>query len=740
MTAVATVMMAQENNTNVNDSVTWSKDLDGVTVTRMRRLVKADADKLSYDVKNDEDAKASTVLDMLRKVPMVSVDGEDNITVNGSSSFKVYVDGKPNMMMSSAPSQVFKSMPASMVKSIEVVTNPGAKYDAEGGAGVLNIVMNKEMMTMMGGGESLNGYNGTLRVQAGNRQLGGSAFVSGQQGKLSYSTNITYSKQTPGTTTTTMEREQTGAMSSTMISESESKMKMPFTMGNLTLGYELDAKSSIGLTAGITSFNMNSDGLTKTTFGGGMYGTGFSYGNTSDTKMRRTSFNGSLDYQRFLNDARTSSITLTYQLTYAPTKSEMESGFDQSTTFPGMDLTDRYSENKERTTDHIFQMDYTTPLGTANTLNAGLKYSFRRATSDADYYLQGVYSDLMSSEYKYNNSILAGYAELVSRFGNFSSKAGLRYEQTWQDVSYQLGKGNDFSTHYGNLVPSASLSYSLNPATNIALTYNMRISRPGITYLNPYVDRSNPTMLSYGNPDLDTEKSHNIGLAFNSFSAKMMFSVNLRHSFTDNAIESYSFYDSNNLLNTTYNNTAKNHMTSLNAYVNWLVHKNTRLFLNGAVDYSDMRSKALDLQNHGWHANVMAGLQQTLPWNIKLSAYVITSTKSYNLQGWSSGFNMLTGTLSKSFFDDKLTISVMGMTGLGNGGALAINSYSEGKDFTNKMDIKVPMQSVSVTVSYTFGNTKKQFMQRRSRVESDYIEHQSSGEAINSVGSGNVGN
>ena len=736
MTAVATVLMAQETNTKANDSITWSKDLDGVTVTRMRRLVKADADKLSYDVKNDEDAKASTVLDMLRKVPMVSVDGEDNITVNGSSSFKVYVDGKPNMMMSSAPSQVFKSMPASMVKSIEVVTNPGAKYDAEGGAGVLNIVMNKEMMTMMGGGESLNGYNGTLRVQAGNRQLGGSAFVSGQQGKLSYSTNITYSKQTPGTTTTTMEREQTGAMSSTMISESESKMKIPFTMGNLTLGYELDAKSSIGLTAGITSFNMNSDGLTKTTFGGGMYGTGFSYGNTNDTKMRRTSFNGSLDYQRFLNDARTSSLTLTYQLTYAPTKSEMESGFDQSTTFPGMDLTNRYSENKERTTDHIFQMDYTTPLGTANTLNAGLKYSFRRATSDADYYLQGVYSDLMSSEYKYNNSILAGYAELVSRFGNFSSKAGLRYEQTWQDVSYQLGKGNDFSTHYGNLVPSASLSYSLNPATNIALTYNMRISRPGITYLNPYVDRSNPTMLSYGNPDLDTEKSHNIGLAFNSFSAKMMFSVNLRHSFTDNAIESYSFYDSNNLLNTTYDNTAKNHMTSLNAYVNWLVHKNTRLFLNGAVDYSDMRSKALDIQNHGWHANVMAGLQQTLPWNIKLSAYVITSTKSYNLQGWSSGFNMLTGTLSKSFFDDKLTISVIGMTGLGNGGALAINSYSEGKDFTNKMDIKVPMQSVSVTVSYTFGNTKKQFMQRRSRVESDYIEHQSSGETINSVGSG----
>ncbi|MBO5550166.1 MAG: TonB-dependent receptor [Prevotella sp.] len=740
MTAVATIMMAQENNTSVNDSVTWSKDLEGVTVTRMRRLVKADADKMTYDVKNDADANASTVLDMLRKVPMVSVDGEDNITVNGSSSFKVYVDGKPNMMMTSAPSQVFKAMPASMVKSIEVVTNPGAKYDAEGSAGVLNIVMNKDTPTMMGGGGgAINGYNGTVRVQAGNRQLGGSAFVSGQQGKLSYSTNVMYGKQTPGTTTTTMEREQLGAVSSTMTSETSSKMKTPFTMGNLTLGYDLDAKSSIGLTAGLTSFSMNSDGHTLTTMGGGLYGNGFSYGNSNDTKMKRTSFNGSLDYQRFLNDARTSSLTLTYQLTYAPTKSEMESCFDQVANSSTMDLTDRYSENKERTTDHIFQADYTTQLGRANTLNAGLKYSFRKATSDADYYLQNVYSEEMSSEYQYKNSILAGYAELVSRFGNFSSKAGVRYEQTWQDVSYQLGKGSDFSTSYGNLVPSASLSYNLSPSMNLGLTYNMRISRPGITYLNPYEDRSNPTMISYGNPDLDTEKSHNIGLTFNSFTAKMMLNVSLRHSFTDNAIESYSFYDSSNLLNTTYDNSAKNHRTSLNVYANWMVHKNTRLFLNGAVDYSDMRSKALDLHNDGWHANLMAGLQQTLPWNIKLSGYLITSTKSYNLQGWSTGFNLLTGTLSKSFLNDNLTISVMGMTGLGNGGALAINSYSEGKDFTNNMKIKVPMQSVSLSVSYTFGNTKKQFQQRRSRVESDYIEHQSSGETINSVGNGNGG-
>ena len=98
--------------------------------------------KMTYDVQADNDAKSNTVLDMLRKVPMVTVDGQDNITVNGQSSFKVYVDGKPNIMFSSNPSQIFKSMPASAVKNIEVITNPGAKYDAEGVGGVLNIVMN----------------------------------------------------------------------------------------------------------------------------------------------------------------------------------------------------------------------------------------------------------------------------------------------------------------------------------------------------------------------------------------------------------------------------------------------------------------------------------------------------------------------------------------------------------------------------------------------------------------------
>ncbi len=701
--------------------------LKGVEIVAQKPLVKMEVDKMSYNVEEDEDSKSNTVLDMLRKVPMVTVDGQDNITVNGSSSFKVYIDGIPNAMFSSNPSMVFKSMPATAVKSIEVMTNPGAKYDAEGAAGVLNIVMNK---TNPQAAESLNGYNGTLRASAGNKQLGASAFINGQQGKLSYSANVMNSYNKPGNTTTEMEQLQDNGLS--QILNSENNVKTPFTMGSLTLGYQIDSVSALNLTAQVNSMNMKSNGTTNTTMGGNGYGDGFSYGSTTDMKNARTSFNGSLDYQRFFNKEHTQSLALTYQLSYSPATTEMTNNFGTVSDY--IDLTDRYSENKDKTTSHIFQLDYTMPIGTGQTLSLGGKFQLHDATSDSKYYLTGVYDPSSSSEYEYKNSILAGYGEYAGNFNKFGLKAGLRYEYTWQDVEYHLGKGDDFKKDYGSLVPTASLQYTLSQGSNLGLTYNMRISRPGISYLNPYMDKTNPIALTYGNPDLDVEKAHNISLVYNMFTPKLMVNLNLHHNFTDNAISQYSFYDDNNLLNTTYGNVVKSHQTGLNGYVNYLLTKNTRLFLNGSVNYLDLRSDALDQKNSGWTANAMLGLQQTLPWDLKLSAFAITSTKSYTLQGWSSGFNLLTASLSKSLFNDKLNLSVSGLLGLNNGGNILIESYSRGKDFSSYNNVKVPISSVTFTVSYTFGNSKKQATQHVSRVQNDFIEQQSQGEIINNVG------
>ena len=728
MLMTSAVVMAQ---TEQNDTVIYKESdemLKEVEIVAQKPLVKMKVDKMTYNVAQDEDSKSSTVLDMLRKVPMVTVDGQDNITVNGSSSFKVYVDGLPNVMFSSNPSMVFKSMPASAVKSIEVITNPGAKYDAEGAAGVLNIVMNKQNTQAA---QSMNGYNGTVRASAGTKQLGASVFLNGQQGKLSYSANVMTSYNKPGNTTTEMEQIQDNGVSQILTSDND--LKTPFTMGSLSLGYQIDDMSALNLTAQVNSMNTKTTGTTYTTMGGAAYGSGFSYGSTTDMKMSRTSFSGSIDYQRFFNKQHTHSLGFTYQLNYSPATTEATNNFLDTSSY--IDLTNRYSENKDKTTNHIFQLDYSLPIGIGQTLNLGSKLQLHDATSDSKYYLKDVYDPSTSSEYEYKNTILAGYGEYVGNWEKFGVKAGLRYEYTWQDVKYQLGNGQDFNTGYGSLVPTASMQYNLGVGSNIGLTYNMRISRPGISYLNPYVDKSNPIALFYGNPDLDVEKAHNISLVYNAFTQNLMVNLNLHHNFVDNAISQYSFYDDNNLLNTTYGNVVKSHQTGLSGYVSYLLTKNTRIFFNGAVNYIDLRSTALDQKNSGWTANVMGGVQQTLPWDLKLSAFVISSTKSYTLQGWSSGFNLITASLSKSLLKNKLNLSVSGLMGLNKGGNLSIETYSRGKDFSSRNAVKVPIYGVTFTVSYTFGNAKIAQKQHQSRVQNDFIEQQSQGEMINSIGS-----
>ena len=162
--------------------------------------------------------------------------------------------------------------------------------------------------------------------------------------------------------------------------------------------------------------------------------------------------------------------------------------------------------------------------------------------------------------------------------------------------------------------------------------------------------------------------------------------------------------------------------------------------MNGGLNYADLRSDALNQSNSGWTANIMAGLQQTLPWDLKLSAFAITSTKNYTLQGWSGGFNLLTASLSKSLLKDKLNLSVSGIMGLNKGGNLNIESYNRGQNFYSTTNIKVPIYGVTFTVSYTFGNSKMMTKQHVNRVQNDFIEQQSQGEMFNSVGSGSTGN
>lgn len=296
-----------------------SLDLQGVEVVAQKPVVRMTTDKMTYNVQQDEDAKTMTLLDMLRKVPMVTVDGQDNVTVKGSASFKVYVDGKPNQMFQNNFSQVAKSMPASMVKSIDVITSPGAKYDAEGTSGVLDIKLVHQ--SGQPNSDCNNCYNGNVELSLSNKGERANAYIGGQHGKLTYSAMGMFAWQDFGNLKVTNTRlQQTSLGESLQTTDVEFKQKHPFSFGNFTLGYALDSLSTINVSAGVNGGYTNQNMQPRNSFSGGPYGNGFSYVYNSNQRNHFMGANASADYQRWLNADHTSSLTLSYLFDYNPAR------------------------------------------------------------------------------------------------------------------------------------------------------------------------------------------------------------------------------------------------------------------------------------------------------------------------------------------------------------------------------------------------------------------------------------
>jgi len=675
--------------------------LAGSKVIAQKEIVKMDVDRISYSVEDDSDSETSSVLDMLRKVPMVTVDGSDNITVNGSRSFQVYVDGKPSQMLSSNPSQAFKAMPASIVKNIEVVTNPGARYDAEGVGGVLNITTN----SAAGSKALADGIYANIGAMGSNRGVMGNGYFSLQKGKFNMGLNASETYLALNHTTNEYERiQETANGQMTTSSLSDTDMKVRATMANLTLGYEIDSLNLFSATAGVlgihTGTNQEND-VNMALAGADYYS---SYTSLSNSSGNNSTITASADFQHTWKNCKDRNIIVSYQFSGSPDKSKTVTSMD-GYYVPGVPLSDRKQNTKRNSFSHTVQTDFTTPVGKGQNLSAGVKAILRHNLSnDANYLLVNddyVLNSVM--DYNYYNRIGGAYAEYQGQFGCFGIRAGLRYEHTWQNVTYGEGQGTDFKINYGDLIPSASMQFNIGTKQNIGLAYNMRISRPGITYLNPYVDDTEPTTLSYGNTNLDVEKGHNVSLVYNYTSSKFITSLTLKETYTGNGISSYSFIDGNGIINNTYGNVVKSAVTGLSAYMMYMPTYSTRIILNGGLNYSLLSSEALAQSNKGLGYNAMVNFQQTLPWELKLGAMVLYSGKSVNIQGWSTGMSLGTLSLSKSFFDNSLDISIRGVGGFTKGLNLTSKSYSKGADFQSSNKSSIPMGQIAVAISYSFG-------------------------------------
>ena len=647
--------------------------LETVEVVAYKPLVKADIDKIAYSVEDDPEANTNTVIEMLKKVPMVTVDGQDNIRVNGNSSFKIYVNGKPNNMMTKNPKEVLKSMPASSIKKIEVITNPGPKYDAEGVGGILNIVTE---------GKGPEGYNATFSGRANNSSYGGGLYATVKQGKLTMSVNYNASSNHSPKGYTYSDRSQIGTdgtVTSSTVADGYTKGHSQWQGGDVEASYEIDTLRLITGSFSLSKFTSKRDALntafsTMPATGQRLYG----YRSPSHSKENWDDYSASLDYQRSFS-VKDRLLTLSYRLESSPSTSDSrylytdrEAADDWQTFIDRM--RDQRMDGDENTMEHTVQIDYTTPFAKHHTWEAGVKYILRRNKSDNDRYNLGTgdkdetYDSDNSSHYRHHNDILAAYTGYGLTLDKWSARLGLRYEHTLQKVEYLLGRGTNFYKNFDDLVPSARLGYKFSDATNLSLGYKMRINRPGIWYLNPYLDDRIPDAISQGNPNLDTEKSHAVDLQFSSYNSKLTYTLTGTYQFVNNSIESVDrlVNDRNieglpnptgkDVIYSSYANIGRIQYAGLMAYANWTPITNTRITLNGSVGYSHM-SDGQSLRNHGWCTNIDASLQQTFAktWIFNASYYV--QTPQPTLQGKDARYQWYNFSLSKSFMDKRLTLT-----------------------------------------------------------------------------------
>lgn len=532
-------------------------------------------------------------------------------------------------------------------------------------------------------------------------------------------------------------------------SKSSSDYNGSFQYGNLEASYEIDTlrllTASFGMYGGAN--DNKSDGLT-TMWNAQRDRLAYQYRSLSDGDGSWYSMRGNVDYQRTSKKNKDRMITLSYKISTQPQNSDYYTDYKDIKDPFEMDIVKKFllnnshSDGKTNTTEHTFQVDYTTPIGKLHTIEAGAKYIIRNNLSDNKLFeAEGVsdnyeYNNDRSSKYKHLNDILAAYLGYTLRYKTFSFKPGVRYEYTSQDVKYlagAIGPEADFSTSYNDFVPSVTMGIKIGKTQNLRGGYNMRIWRPGIWNLNPYFDDRNPMFISQGNSNLESEKSHSFNLSYSMFSMKFNVNISLRHSFGNNGIERVSrligkggeefpggHHAPEGALYSTYENIGKNRNTGLSLYGNWNASPNTRIYLNGDGSYVDIKSPAQGLHNYGWNASLYGGIQHTFPLKIRASLNAGGSTPYISLQGKGSGYYYYSLGVNRSFIKDRFTVSAYVSNIFEK--YRSYNNTTMGENFLSKSSSRYQSRSFGISLSYRIGELKASVKKAARSINNDDVK------------------
>lgn len=702
--------------------------LNEVVVTGQAALIEEKVDRLVYNAEKDIASKGGDATDVLRKVPLLTVDLDGNVSLRGSQNIRVLINNKPSTIIASSVADALKQIPADQIKTVEVITSPSAKYDAEGSGGIINIITKKN---------SLQGLNLNVDAGVGNRgsslslngsyRKGKAGFTLGGFGRANYNmitkTSLEQTSTANNITTTT---QQTGDGSSRML------------FGQYNLGFDYDLAKNQSLTAGVRygvrNFINQQDLITRLITNGATMA-------TSSRDVEAKNLSGTVD------------INVDYLHTYKKPQQE----WSISTLYSRNDLTNNFDANllngegaltsRQRNLngnvnqEFTLQTDYQTPIKKNQMIEFGVKGIFREVNSNYRYLRAGATGDYTleasqpSGELLYHQNIAAGYSSYTyTTKKRYTFKGGLRYEHTFIDASTRengvLGIAN-----YGVLVPSINASKTFK-GTTFKLGYNRRIQRPGLQQLNPNFNAANPQNITIGNPTLRPELTNNFELGLSRTIKKAFVNATFFGRITNNAITQVR-QPSDTLAGaivTTYENIGRQHAYGANIFTNIAVTSKINIGIFSNIFYSRLTGQALgengvsqEFTNSGM--NVSGGMfsQATFKNGWGAQAFGFLQGNQVQLQGMQGGFAFYTVGIKKDFKNKKGSLGLAGENFFNR--RFNIHSKLTSPQFSQISDVFLYNRGVRLTFTYKIGKMTTDAPKKKARsVNNDDVKSENSGQ------------
>ncbi len=710
----------KNNNINLGDVVLSSSAqmLKEITVTGQAAVIEEKVDRLVYNADKDLSSKGGDAGDVLRKVPLLTVDLDGNVQLRGSSNIRVLINNKPSTILAASLADALKQIPADQIKTVEVITSPSAKYDAEGSGGIINIITKKN---------NIEGYTLNVDMGAGNR--GGNLGLNGslRTGKLGLNLggfgrgnfNPSYS-----------EFEQiTKNGESLFVTKQTSDSKDRNIFGRYSLGadYDISKNKSInaGARFGTRSSSRNQELNIDQFFDGIPAGSSLRQVNSNNPSMN---WDFNLDYLHVIKPQQEFSLSTLYSINSLNndfTTKFLNQGEASNLPFENV--------NKNLNQELTFQADYQTPIGKNQLVEVGGKGIFRFVDSEYSYRVNGqTISDPKrpAGSLDYNQNIAAAYlAYTISTKSKYTFKAGTRYEYT--DISAsQTQAGIAGATDieipgYHNFVPSVNVSKTFGGKYTVKLGYNRRIQRPGLQQLNPNYNIANPQNIQVGNPLLRPEVADNVELGVSASIKKIYVNMSVFGRTTNSSISQVRVpIDSlEGAIVTTYQNIGKEKALGLNWFGNLTI--TPKWTLNGGIEafYNFMNGQTVGLDgltqttsNEGWNLNGRLMTMVSLPNGWQVQAFSFARGSRVQLQGRTGGFGFYSIGVRKEFKNKKGSIGLSGENFFTR--YMKIRSSLESPLFTQNSVNYMYNSGVRVNFSYRIGKMGMDAMSSRKKSRS----------------------